>query len=740
MKYLPIPQLKGLVKDYHRRMISDDRVSDCENIIFKDGKASRRWGYEVWGGGSGLPLDDEITHLAVYEKAKTQDTWILAFTPRDTYKCGLNRWTQMTDFGGTARSYAVAAVYNGKIYVGTGSSGGYLKDWWAYDVTGNTWTQLLDFGGTARRGAVASVYDGKIYVGTGFDGDYTKDWWVDADIFKYITKDFNVGTVTRSADSTTINLTLQITGNTTSGSAVVTACSDLTDITKGRPISGSGIPANTKILTVDSDTQITLDANATATASGVTLTIKGWDTTWPTGVYKIKVGTDDLNQAGSPDEWLDISSWTDEDTLETSESGSAVTDVSYVIRRCWQGDAHNKHETEFPIDPDTIEKIAVMTNGVDNTRKWDGVTETEEFLEDTPTGLPCNDVYPNKCKYLCNFGNHLVGGWVIDSGTNYPQSINSSNIGDPEDFTDGSASLYDLLERGDEIVALKKLQSKMMVYKQASIVECFLTGLASDPINYDENKQVNLSVLNSKVIIEWSNVHVFAGINDIHLFDGINTIPLGMGVKDTINSSYNKLRYRNFFAALMPEFDLFIYFLTNSGDYNDEAWVYNYREKSWTYWKLQDNMTAMTIYNKEYVASDRVIKDAIPTLLLSDKDGYIYEMREDCDDDDGTDIDAFIETKDYPLNDMRLNVTVTELELGMTAESVGSIRIKASTDYGHTWTAWQTISLIADGDHADHIIHFLQEGRQVRFRIENIDGSYFELESLIIGFNDAGVA
>ncbi len=62
------------------------------------------------------------------------------------------------------------------------------------------------------------------------------------------------------------------TGDTTSGSAVIINISSTTGLSPGLSASGSGIPANVYILSVDSGTQVTLNAAATATASGVSLT------------------------------------------------------------------------------------------------------------------------------------------------------------------------------------------------------------------------------------------------------------------------------------------------------------------------------------------------------------------------------------------------------------------------------------------------------------------------------------
>ncbi len=63
-----------------------------------------------------------------------------------------------------------------------------------------------------------------------------------------------------------------VTGSTTSGSAVVTGVSSTANLSAGDVLTGTGIPSGSAIQSVDSGTQITLDANATATGAGVTLT------------------------------------------------------------------------------------------------------------------------------------------------------------------------------------------------------------------------------------------------------------------------------------------------------------------------------------------------------------------------------------------------------------------------------------------------------------------------------------
>ena len=82
--------------------------------------------------------------------------------------------------------------------------------------------------------------------------------------------------------------TVSRTGNTTSGSAVVTSVSSMTDIFIGAGVTGTGIPSGTKIVDYNvSASQITLSKNVTATTTGVTLTIES-SYTFVSGVSNVE--------------------------------------------------------------------------------------------------------------------------------------------------------------------------------------------------------------------------------------------------------------------------------------------------------------------------------------------------------------------------------------------------------------------------------------------------------------------
>lgn len=104
------------------------------------------------------------------------------------YDPELDNWSQKADLDyGThavgraiARSGAVAFSVNGKGYVGLGKDETtLLDDFWVYNPDNNTWDTLnaTNQGPSARYGAVAFAIDNIGYVGTGNDGSNQMDLW-----------------------------------------------------------------------------------------------------------------------------------------------------------------------------------------------------------------------------------------------------------------------------------------------------------------------------------------------------------------------------------------------------------------------------------------------------------------------------------------------------------------------------------------------------------------------------------
>lgn len=94
-------------------------------------------------------------------------------------------WVNDTAFPGGSRDFGVAVADpdDSTIYYGTGNNNGatFLSDWWAFYTPTHTWTQMANFPGGPRAFAVGFFANGKIYVGTGDDDDSinyaSNDFW-----------------------------------------------------------------------------------------------------------------------------------------------------------------------------------------------------------------------------------------------------------------------------------------------------------------------------------------------------------------------------------------------------------------------------------------------------------------------------------------------------------------------------------------------------------------------------------
>ncbi|CAN5439506.1 hypothetical protein BH10BAC1_BH10BAC1_06420 [soil metagenome] len=90
-----------------------------------------------------------------------------------------NSWSQLANIPIPKCGAAGFSLF-GKGYIGTGADSLSLafplssRDFWEYDPSLNTWTQKADFGGTARSHAVAFSIGSIGYMGS---GDNTKDFW-----------------------------------------------------------------------------------------------------------------------------------------------------------------------------------------------------------------------------------------------------------------------------------------------------------------------------------------------------------------------------------------------------------------------------------------------------------------------------------------------------------------------------------------------------------------------------------
>lgn len=90
-----------------------------------------------------------------------------------------DNWTTLSNFPGSARSFAIGVAYQGVGYLGFGATQfAYLDDLWKYVDSTGTWTQLASCPCAGRRHPSFVAVNGAIYVGLGEGAaGNLKDWW-----------------------------------------------------------------------------------------------------------------------------------------------------------------------------------------------------------------------------------------------------------------------------------------------------------------------------------------------------------------------------------------------------------------------------------------------------------------------------------------------------------------------------------------------------------------------------------
>jgi hypothetical protein len=707
-------------------MIPDDKVSNAMNVIFESGRVKRRYGYSPLGAN--LPLSGPVLEICYYQLLRSNQAFTVVFTNRDAYyyDSGTGRFLLITKNYVTGSATAVDAVVTG---------------------AGTTWLPLV---------------------------------WTKLSIYKikFGTNVLNTEEITK-------------TGTTGSGSAVVTSVSNVTDLYPGLPVSGSGIPVGARIKSVDSASQITLSAPCTATATiTMTFDVSYWYTvasvaagttinltdfssssgattngskviTGLSGTAALWPGMSVTGAGIAANSIIDTIDSASQVTLNNNATASATvpldfnlkisTGVKYVLRLCFGGTAQDKFCTAQPYYTPDNEKILCVTNGVDPIMKWNG---TGAFVDLGGS--------PNFAKYIGYFGSvgfeHFMSAWTNDGTYNLPQTVEISDAGDPES---GLNTYYELLNNNDEIVGMKSLGTKVVVYKRNSITVGYPTpeGGNVDPFDWEQDKIKDVGAVSIRTVCDFGNFHIFLGQDNVYIFDGASVIPVAGDIALYFQSILNKPKITESFAFAMRDKRLYCLFIpTGTSDDPNLIFIYNYDEKHWTIWSLGFYGSGYGTVTKDYSptwddligtgelwpvmtmrAIDLLISAADVSYIFGDTSGYIWEFGSTFEDDNGTDIAATITTKDFPLNDPKHAFRLLET-VSAFATRTGDLRIRASVDFGVSWSEWITIPMAGGVDYDEQIQNFLLRGRQVRFELENISGANFEFESLIVGFNNAGIS
>lgn len=479
----------------------------------------------------------------------------------------------------------------------------------------------------------------------------------------------------------------------------------------------------------------------------VSSTLEEWKNFIQVGDYVIF----DTSDKTSPGEMYEI---TNLDLLNDKfgiNGNVTYTDVYFILRRSM-----------------SVKDIAVVTDKTGN-RGVVFVTESGNYYYDgsDTVSLISNSNPARTCFFLgAKTGHHLLTANVIDTGVEHPNTIEISNIGEPTNFSNGD--YIDLYETSDDIKGIRRLRDALAVYKENSISLLTPSYSGNTIFNLRENVITGIGAININTVCTIGDVNVFVGNRNIYMFDGVNIKAIGDEVKEEVFSKMKDEAVENSFAIYNNIDNMYMLFICDG--MSSICYVYDLDTGGWTKFKYAHqisaacyaNMNLKVIWKEPYEQNELGTWDDLkdeydswntfkeitnnPVLLFGDLDGNIYVYAKGRIADDDIPIRAYIETKDYSLNEPYKLVSAGSLLMFVKKHSVegkrSKLKVEFSSNYGVGWTGAQYIYIDDDinTELLDKTVNFSIRGNYLRIKISNTeDGDNMQIDGYGIIFNNAGV-
>lgn len=257
----------------------------------------------------------------------------------------------------------------------------------------------------------------------------------------------------------------------------------------------------------------------TGTVSATGTTVTGTSTVWTsTGANgrvnarigdQIGFGDNDLNDPAGT--WYTVSNVGGAGTLTVTPTipspiGGGTT---YTLRQRFSGTVSDKWYADVfskaaPSGNDTF----YATNGLDNVVKWDGITDTAEYVD---LGFTC--------KVLHTYSNMMIYGAITMSGDYFPNDIINSNPGEPENVSGGLSEQFTVFPNANQITAMVPIGDNLVVYSRRNVT---LVQFVGDPFVFVFRQTVSeLGPIAGGLIADLGDFHEFVAPDGQYFFDGV---------------------------------------------------------------------------------------------------------------------------------------------------------------------------------------------------------------------------
>lgn len=378
------------------------------------------------------------------------------------------------------------------------------------------------------------------------------------------------------------------------------------------------------------------------------------------------------------------------------------------------------------------------TNRANNIKKYDGNTITD-LSSDAP-----------RAAIVRQFKDYLFAFDTIEVGNPMHQRCRWPDTAFPENWLTGNAKYKDLPGSDWIKQALRYKGDYLVVLKDGSL----WLGYPSDDadIFHFDNKVPEIGCAAGRTAVCLGEQIIFLGWDDFYTFDAIEAERLGKNIRTELFEKIKTEEIDRCFGVELDDFaEYWLMVVSTDSTYPDMAWVLNLELARWTRHKFADYLTSyghyyiedairigdltMKVRDMTWRIGDRRLLSMTPTLLFGDNEGYVYEHSTLENNDNGTAIDAWFDTKDFdwagPFDRQRL----VRYDIYYTG---ASLSVYYSTDKGDTW---ELLKILATSTSLKlpQIVKKRINCKQIRFRFQNANaGETFEFQKMVVYWQRAG--
>lgn len=409
----------------------------------------------------------------------------------------------------------------------------------------------------------------------------------------------------------------------------------------------------------------------------------------------------------------------DDITGSTVWTGDQTNNIDYVVARGLDADSNDK-------------KWLIVTNGKDAPQYWDGVAGT--FAD-----YPCDLVDFVTFRTIAQFYDHIVIGDVQTSNFDH-QLIAWSSVGTLTSFVNfstGDSGSLDVTGASGDIVKLKNMGDRLIVYAENSISTVSYIGLPTVFSLEQVAKEIRL--VGPRAIVDLGPYHLFIGQENWYVFDGERAVyPAGDAVwklfKDEL---YTEQKNRAFGFLDQPH--NYIYWGVPIGDglmvvYQQEYNLITPQQVRWTRTFYTDQPVCMGFFSRDEALRwnspqmqttkwkdanfswlSAEIRKGFPNPVIGST-GAVFVTDGTSFNDNGVAQLAYWDTKDFTApNDYVSQICRwAEIECELAGNEC---RVYYSIDFGQTFVQVQDLTL--SGPFARYRMPIDVSGRQLRLRFAN---------------------